>query len=58
MMLISTRRPSRDRDGHAIRLRDIAMQVMHAHQTMSYAGDFIFIIKGALQVFEEVQPHL
>jgi hypothetical protein len=43
MMLISTRRPIRDRDGHAIRLRDLAMQVMHAHQTLSFADDFLVI---------------
>ncbi|MGB6398376.1 MAG: hypothetical protein WBF73_22225, partial [Bradyrhizobium sp.] len=45
MMLISTHRgrPSRDRDAHAIRLRDLAMQVMHAHQTLSYRDDFLVI---------------
>jgi hypothetical protein len=37
------RRPSPNRDTHAIKLRDVAMQVMHAHQTLSYRDDFLVI---------------
>jgi hypothetical protein len=45
MMLISTHRgrPSRDRDAHAIRLRDLAMQVVTAHQVLSYRDNFLVI---------------
>jgi hypothetical protein len=42
-MLISTRRPRKDFDRHAMHLRDVAIQIVTAHQTLSYADDFICI---------------
>jgi hypothetical protein len=42
-MLISTRRPRKDFDRHAMHLRDVAMQIVTAHQTLSFADDFLVI---------------
>jgi hypothetical protein len=43
MMLISTRRPRKDFDRHALHLRDVAMQIVTAHQTLSYRDAFLCI---------------